>query len=235
MTQLEFVAQDRDNPYVNALLYGGPKTGKTVGAATSPGPVLYVNADSPNATRFAHRADFTSEIKEVKATGLSTLIDVTNELLENVQEYGSVVVDPVGDLYRKVLEDLSGRALSPRLNEYGDTGTHLERFCRALCDLPLNAIFVAHETAVKDEADGGFERLPYMGTNNPAPGAKLMAMVDVIGYTGVKVNEDKSVSYVAQLYNGHGRRGGDRFGVLGKTRDINISEWVDLTRPVIAA
>lgn len=39
--------------HMNILLYGPPKTGKTVGAATAPGPILYLNADRPNATRYA--------------------------------------------------------------------------------------------------------------------------------------------------------------------------------------
>jgi hypothetical protein len=234
MSPLEFVEPSGDT-YVNVLLYGAPKTGKTVGAATAPGPILYLNADRPNATRFAH-AHSGQEIREVKAEGLQTLIDVVGELMEKGDAYNSVVVDPVGELYRVIIEGISGRAVRPKIQEYGDTGVHLERFCRALCELPFNVVFVLHETAVKDEDTGGFERLPYTGTNNPALAAKLMSMVDIIGYTGVVAgNDGEPPKYLAQLVNGGGRKGGDRFGALGAAREINISEWVDLAHKAIQA
>lgn len=221
-----------DEPNMNILLYGAPKTGKTVGASSVPGPVLYLNGDRPNATRFAHglRGD---DLREVRVEGLQTIIDATHELESG--DYRSVVVDPVSDVYRLILEDLSGRALSPQIQQYGDTGTYLERFCRELCEKPVNTVFVCHETAVKDEDSGGFERLPFTGTSNPALGAKLMAMVDVIGYTGVVAGEgDTPPQYVAQLINGKGRRGGDRFGVLGPMRDLNLGEWVSLAKKATA-
>jgi hypothetical protein len=198
-----------------------------VGAATAPGPILYVNADRPNATRFAH-AHSPEKIKEVKVTGLQTLADVVLEVQKEDSPYRSVVVDPIGELYRIVIEDISGRAIRPKIQEYGDTGTHLERFCRALCDLPLNVVLVLHEIATKDEESGHFERLPYTGTNSTAFAAKLMAMVDVIGYTGVVEGEEGSEpKYLAQLVNGGGRRGGDRFG-LGSYRELNLKEWAEV-------
>jgi hypothetical protein len=224
---LEFVQPSKET-HVNVLLYGPPKSGKTVGAASAPGPILYLNADRPNATRFAHRLHG-DQIKEAMPQGFQSLVDVVTEITNNADAYGTVVVDPIGELYRVILEDLSGRAVRPKINEYGDTGVHLERFCRALCELPVNVVFVLHETAQKDEDSGGFERLPYTGTSNPALSAKLMAMVDVIGYTGVVQAEgEEAPKYVAQLFSGHGRRGGDRFGALGKAREVNITEWLDL-------
>ena len=75
-TSLTFVEQHPD-PNVNVLLYGGPKTGKTMGAASAPGPILYLNADRPNATRLAH-AKYGKAIREVRVEGLQTLIDVTD-------------------------------------------------------------------------------------------------------------------------------------------------------------
>lgn len=225
--KLNFVVPHAD-PNMNALLYGPPKSGKTVGASSAPGPVLYLNGDRPNATRFAHGLRG-KDMHEVRVESLQTLIDVTEELESG--HYRSVAVDPISDIYRVILEDLSGRALSPQIQHYGDTGTHVERFCRHLCELPINVALVAHETSVKDEDSGGFERLPYTGTNNPALGAKLMAMVDVIGYCGVIEGEgDAPPRYVAQLVNGKGRRGGDRFGVLGPMRDIDLGEWIKLAK-----
>jgi hypothetical protein len=210
---------------INAVLYGPPKSGKTVGAATAPGKLLYLNADTANATRFAHsRRDF----DEAHVEDLSTLIAA----IDAADDYDSVVLDPVADVYRVVLEGLSNRALSPQIQQYGDAGTHLERFCRALCEKPVNAVFVCHEIAVPNEETGGMEYLPFVSTKSGSPvfAGKLMAMVDVIGYTGVVPPEKEGdpVKYVAQLINARGRRGGDRFGALGTSREVDLAEWAKL-------
>lgn len=225
---LEFVEPD-PNPNINVLLYGAPKSGKSVGAASAPGPILYVNADRPNATQYAHSQN-PGKIKEVRPTGLSTLVDVVQELDANPDDYETVVVDPIGELYRTVLEDLSGRALAPQIQHYGDTNTHVERFCRALCEMPFNVVLCFHELRSKDDEAGNFERVPYTGTNNPALGAKLMGMVDIVGYTGVVKDDNGQVNYLTQLVDGRGRRGGDRFGVLGVSRETDLSEWFSLIR-----
>jgi hypothetical protein len=54
-----------------------------------------------------------------------------------------------------------------------------------------------------------------------------MGMVDVIGYCGVQTDEGEP-RYVAQLLPGGGRRGGDRFNVLGAVREVDLTEWFDL-------
>jgi hypothetical protein len=145
-------------------------------------------------------------------------------------DYKSIVLDPVGEVYMRLLEDLSKRALRPSLPLRGDVSVHLERFCRWLCEAPVHAVFVAHEHSVKDEAAGVVEKLPWTGTNNPSFAEKLMAMVDVIGYTGVVQEEgDTEPRYMATLVNAEGRRGGNRFN-LGSARDVDLSEWIEAAR-----
>lgn len=225
---LEFVKPHPD-PNANILLYGPPKSGKTVGAASAPGPILYLNADRPNATRFAH--GLRDDLFEIRVEGLETLIKTAGAIESH--DFKTVVVDPVAEVYRIVLEAMSGRALHPKIQDYGDTGTHVERFCRMLCEHPINAVFVAHEIVVQNEESGGFETLPFVSTKSGSPvfAAKLMAMVDVIGYTGIVPGEgDQETRYMAQLINARGRRGGDRFGVLGDARELNLSEWIELAR-----
>lgn len=231
---LDFV-RPPEHAAVNVLLYGPPKTGKSVGAASAPGPVLYINSDQPNATRFAH-LKFGDAIKELHLEGLKTLTDVATELKANPDAYKTVVLDTVGDAYRLLLEQASGRAVSPAVQNYQNAGTHLERFARGLCALPVNVVLVCHELAHKDDESASFERLPLTGTSNPALGAKLMAMVDVIGYTGIVQPEQEGADplYMAQLVNGRGRRGGDRFGVLGQNREVDLTEWITTIEKKIA-
>ncbi len=223
---LELVTPHPD-PNVNILLYSPPKAGKTVAAASAPKPLLYLNADRPNATRFAHGQH---EFDEVRVTGLETLVAVAEAA--ETGDYATIVLDTVAETYRILLEQLSGRALSPAIQNYGDAGTHLERFCRHLCEVPVNFVMVAHSIEVTNEETGGVDHLPFVTSKSGSPvfAAKLLAMVDVIGYTGIVHQEDEPPRYVATLTNAKGRRGGDRFGVLGTSRDLNLTEWVDLAR-----
>jgi hypothetical protein len=217
----------------SVLLYGPPKTGKTAGATSAPGPVLLLNADLPNASWFAHqRRDDLTEVA-YESFG-DTLVAIGKGIAAQDLTFGGVtpepistiVVDPVNEVYRRLLEELAERAISPSLPTYQAVSVHLERFCRALCEAPApNVVFVAHDLPVKDEASGEIERLPATGTTNPALGRRLMGMVDVVGYTAVMEQEDGGYSYVAQLVNAKGRRGGDRFDSLGPFREMDLSEW----------
>jgi len=221
---LQLVKPTAEALTMNVVLYGPPKTGKTTGATSAPGKSLLVNADRPNASRFAHE-QHGDNLDEIHAVGLETLI-ATMEAAKS-GTYDSIVIDTVGELYRIILEEQSGRALSPRIQDYGNTGTHIERFCRALVEEPVHTVFVLHENPVKDEDSGVIERLPFTGTKNPVLAEKLMAMVDVIGYTGtIRDTETKEVSYVAQLVNGGGRRGGSRWQALGQSRAIDLRDWI---------
>ena len=170
---LQFVKPGAE-PHLNVCLFGPPKSGKTVGAASAPKPLLLLNADRPNATRYVHA-------------------------------------------------------------KYGDVATHLERFCRSLCEAPLNAVLVTWESLARDERTGEFEVLPATGTSNTNPAQKLASMVDVIGYTGVVEEEGGSTRYMAQLLPGRGRRAGNRYvSTLGASRDVDVAEWVKLVKKATA-
>lgn len=219
-------------PGLNLLLYGPPGVGKTVGACSAPGPVLLLNADRPNASMYARRL-YGDQLREVRVDGRAVL-DEAYLYLQGGSDEKTVVVDSVGEVFRVVLDELSGGG-KPTLPQYGDATTFLERYCRALCDLPINVVLVAHETAVKDESSGHFERLPVTGTSNPMLGTKLMAMVDIVGYCGVLFSEETNeTGYVAGLMNANGRRGKDRTGTLGTARELNLSEWIETAGQFLA-
>jgi hypothetical protein len=238
VSPLSFV--DRPDPNVvrmNVLLYGSPKTGKTAGAATAPGPTLLVNADLPNASRIAHRVagDRLRELAWPEEGGvLQTMIDV-HHVVYGQDPPDTVIVDTVGDLHRRLLEDLAKRAIRPTLNAYGDTIVHIERFCRMLCEAPVNAIFVAHEWPVHNE-DGTVDKLLWAGTKSSSESfsQKLMGMVDVVGYTAI-MDTQEGRQYVAQLVTQSGRRGGDRFSALGDWQPVNIENWIRLVQAAEAS
>lgn len=211
-------------PFLNIMLYGPPKIGKTSGALTAPGPILYLNAEGLNAAMYARRHAPEGHILEAPIRSNDTLLDAISYLNENGP--ATVVLDSVDAAFRALLEDLSkeGKRTLPM---YGDVTTMIERFCLHMCDLPVNFVVIAHEQSIKDDESGGFERLPYTGTNNPALGIKILERVDVIGYCGRTSPENGEPQYVAQLFNGGGRRGGDRTDLLGENRELDLSEWID--------
>lgn len=229
-------------PTMNVLLYGQEKTGKTIGACTAPKGVMLLNCDVGNASRQAHLRNPDGSVMEPEVAPykrgtqpvMDLMIEITHVAYQDNQDFiKTVVVDPVGELYRRLLEEVADRAIRPTLNQYGDVATHVERFCRALCMAPnVNAVFVCHELSQKDEESGGFERIAFTGTKagSEVLSGKLMSMVDIIGYTGLVQHEDGSKEWMAQLVQGKGRRGGDRFACLGEYQPLDLTNWLEIVR-----
>lgn len=227
MSPLQFVDESERSSYLNVFLYGPPGAGKTTGALSAPGPVLFLNAEGSNAAMFARRLRPDTEILEVTVTDGSVLNEALL-YLRGDHNIGTVVVDSLGATFQAVLEGYTGGG-KPTLPQYGDTTTAIERFARALRDAPVNVVLIAHEQAIKDDESGQFERLPYTGTGNPALGVKLMAQADIVGFTGrVEPDEENpEPRYIAQLVPAGGRRGKDRTGLLGDFPELDLSSWVD--------
>jgi hypothetical protein len=230
---LDFVDPTNHSANLNIFLYGPPGSSKTTGALSAPGPILYLNAEGGNAAMFARRLHAGTEIREVVVDSG----EVLNEALLYARAGNgieTVVLDSLGAIFQAVLEDKTGGG-KPTLPQYGDTTTAIERFARALRDLPVNVVLIAHEQAVKDEVSGQFERLPFTGTTNPALGIKLMAQADVVGYTGLIEGDEENpkTRYVAQLFDAGGRRGKDRTDLLGRFPELNIIAWLEQYRQAL--
>jgi hypothetical protein len=230
-----------ERPHVNVLLYGPGKSGKTTGALSAPEGKLCLNFDQPNSTYFArtHRDQDGSIMEPVMPRYEEGKLHTENLLNEVALTYQhhleegtepfceTVVADPIGQLHRRLLEDLSRKRIRPTLDHYGDVSKIIERWCRFMCEVaPCNFVIVCHDRPVKDELEGTFVRLPFTGTTNPDLGQRLIEMVDIVGYTG-RLDQDGESKYVAQLFNGNGRQGGDRFGVLGDYRELNLEDWLN--------
>lgn len=221
MTPLTFVEPSSAAPTLNILLYGPGGTGKTVNACSAPGPVLVGNAEGAGALRFARGKWGNDKIHEFPITKAKDLDDLFLHIREGCEEK-TLVLDSVGEIYQRLVEELAGSGRAS-LQNYGDVNTKIERFVRAVKDLPINVVLIAHEELVED--DGATIKRPATGGKKLPE--KLVAAVDVVGYCGViPESEDTSRRWVAQLVEANGRRAKDRSGALGKSRDIDLSEWI---------
>ena len=224
--------ETRTQPFWNVVLYGPEGTGKTVGALSSPGPVLLLNAEGENAAHYGRT--IYSNVHEVIVPvdeGAKALLDEAYLWLRDTpagKATQTVVLDSLSEIHGAILRDMAKDKDHPTLPERGDTNTWLERYAMSLRDLPLNVVIVAHETWVKDDVTGVIERSPYAGTSNVAFGKKFTGpFADIVGYTA-RVDEEGGTRFMAQLVDGNGRRAKNRGGVLGKFAELNLTEWFAL-------
>jgi len=199
---MKFVGEDkRTHPFANVLLMGRPKQGKTTGACSAPGLVGFLNWGEPNAVELGHEL-YGDRIQEVDTAG-STKALLSEVMQSTYPQTGRSLVDtwvcdPVGDLHRRLLKELSGGATRPHRDTYGDVATLVEDFLRFMCEAPVNFVIVAHDASTKPVE--GESAHPFTGTSNPAIGHKVMQMVDVIAYVGLVLDTDsKQYKPMAQI------------------------------------
>lgn len=221
--------------HLGILLYGPEGIGKTVAAASAPGPILYCNADGPGALRYARRHHPDTELREFRVSGRKSIEDAYLYVLDGGDGIRTVVWDSLGRFYDVVLQDLAKDDKHPTLPERGDANTFIERHVLALLELPVHLVLVAHDNPVKvagndEEGSASHELFPFTGTNNATLAKKLMRPLDVVGYCGrIDPTEDgEQPRYVAQLFSGGGRRAKDRTGVLAngwEGVDLDLAAW----------
>lgn len=214
----------------NILLYGQPGVGKSTGALSAPGPILVLNAEGQGGLRFGRKLYGNDHVREVAVVGKKTLDDAYLYLKDGKGGEKTVVIDTVGELYRVLVDEAAG-GRTPAIQHYGDAGLIIERFVRALRDIDMNVVLVAHEELC--ETQDGNVLMPMCGGRKLAP--KLCAMVDVVAYVGVKPGKDGAPpKFMGQLVSGGGRYAKDRNGGLGATRELNLTEWITTKAAALA-
>jgi hypothetical protein len=116
LAELQYV-DAQDTHALTAILYGPAKQGKTAGALSAPGPILYVNADRKSAARFARRLHGADRFLEVEFQGRSTMELVERKARTNEEGFQTVVIDTGGRAFDRVMQDVGG--LSPKVQHWG--------------------------------------------------------------------------------------------------------------------
>lgn len=235
---LQFVDAPPVPDTFNVLAYGPPKSGKSTAAATAPSPILWVNAEGPNALDFArktarHRGTHILEVRiERDSDPRQILRDVLTHLKTGQEPRPKTVVV---DTLAKVRDALSRQIVNPgaknSIQQWQEVARIMREFVQILRDAPVNVVLIAHQE-VKDDADAGRVVQPLIGgvLTEEIPGE-----VDVIAYThSFKDEQSGERRYVGQLVEAKGRIAGDRSGGLGSVRDLDLTAWLSDYRAALA-
>jgi hypothetical protein len=255
MTGLQF-ASSQPRRHLGILLYGQEGCGKSTGALTAPGPLVYCNADRPGAIRFGRRLYSQKAILELPVDGRVPLEALYIALRgHEYDEVQTVVIDSLGRLYDVVLAEIAKDDRHPTLPERGDANTWIERYVLALLDLNVHVVLVAHDNPVvvsgsEEKGTAEIELFPFTGTNSAGLAKKIMRALDIVAYCGRRdLTEERAVAFqqtakdgkalssavdlergeefVAQLYVAGGRRVKETTGVLGRVELLDIGDWVE--------
>jgi len=236
-TGLLFVAAPVAPDTVNFLLYGPPKTGKSTGAATSPGPILWISAEGPNALDYARKVarQRKTAIHEVRVQRGADTRQLLRDVIMHVRSGAepqprTVVVDTVAKVRERLISEIVVPGARNTIQQFGEVAKILREFVEVMRDAPVNLVLVAHQDVQDAEGERIVQPLIGGSLTQVIPGE-----VDVIAYThSFKDEETGSRRYVGQLVEAKGRIAGDRSGGLGAVRDLDLSEWLETYRAALA-
>lgn len=233
---LIFVEEPPTPEHFNVVLYGPTGGGKSTGAASAPGPILWVNADGPNALAYARKTarERGTTILEVRITPdpradtRQILRDVVTHVRGGgVPEVETVVVDTIGKVREALIAQLVQPGAKNSLQQFGDVAKALGGFVRTMRDLPVNLLLLAHEDIADTDGDRIVRPLIGGALTETIPGE-----VDIVAYCAAH-REENEIQYLGQLAAGRGRRAKDRSGGLGVVRPLDISEWLEAFRAAL--
>ncbi len=150
---------DRKISFFNAIIYGAPGAGKTTCAATAPGPVLFLDADQGLLSIQNVTAEFAAQVgiadpKELYFEPITDLAGILRQigqlreaLASEANFFRTVVVDNLTELQRVLMTDILKKTerMVPQLQDHGLILIQMQGIVRALRNLPVNTVFIAHE------------------------------------------------------------------------------------------
>jgi hypothetical protein len=220
---ITFVDPDEAAGRFRVVLWAAPGEGKSVGAASAPGPILVISGDRPGAYRFARRHHNDKDIREVRFVDSQTLADAYTYLKGDGQDVRTVIVDPFGPIYDKLAEEFptaKGETNWQGLNK------KIKGFLFSLRALDVHVVIVAHEKL----NDGEGKLYPQLG--GPALINTILAESDIVAHVERQADrEGEPPQYVAQLAPTGSHVCKESTGLLGARRPLDLSEWFEAATP----
>lgn len=229
---LAFIDEAAAPETFNALLYGETGAGKSTGAATSPGPILWVNAEGPGALAYPRKVarERGTQIHEVRIPRGVSPRPILRKVIEHVRgstdpQVQTVVVDTVAKVRDGLIRDMVTPGARNTIQQFGDVAKVLEEFVVILRDLPVNLILLCHEEISDVEGERIIQPLIGGTLTQKIPGE-----MDVVAYCGVsREAETGEAQYLGQLIPGRGRRAKDRSGGgLGQVQPLDLTAWLGM-------
>jgi len=205
--------------------------GKTLAAATAPGPILVVNADRPSAWAVARRRHPDKDIRETRYLDHSTLDEVYRYLGAEGTDVATVVIDPWSNVYDQLV------AAAPKVRDNRDNelkpsyelvNSKLLQFITRMRRFDVHLVILAHEKANDSgkKADGRtYPRLGGMGLIQ-----KVLAEMDIVGHVEHTTPEDGESTWYAQIQPTDDIVGKDGTDALGERRVVDLTRWFELAR-----
>lgn len=160
---------------VKAIIYGRSGMGKTMLAATAPGPIILsaesglLSLNKANIERI-HGVGTPGICYDIPVAQIRTVDDLTemyNWCVGNPNAYGTVVTDSITEIGEVVLANAKKQVKDPR-QAYGELIEKMLMVIKSFRDLPgKNVVMLAKEELTKDDTTGRTSYGPSM------PGSKL--------------------------------------------------------------
>lgn len=206
-------------PYVRALVYGDPGTGKTVFAAKFPKPFII---DVENGTSSLRNHDELSGVKVHNLGKFDEMQEIFNDFRSGGgMEFETVVIDSLSALQQKHLAEVIERDKSrdskvPTLLDYKANTAVMQRLLIAFRDLPKNLVITAHSTFDKDDNDGRMYIRPDV---TPRLSQTVVGLLDVIGW----------------MHTGEGEKEGKQYLQIRPSRKVVAKTRIGGLEPIIEA
>ena len=226
---LAFVDPAEQATTFRVCLWAAPGEGKSVAAASAPGPILVVSADRPSAYVFARRHFEGKDIRETRYLDQSTFEMVSKYLqTEEGLQVRTVVLDPVSNVYDHLVDSAPKRQDGEP--DYVVVNKKLLGFVRGLRSIDVNVVLVAHER-LSDSKRGDGKLYPAIG--GPALINKVLAEMDIVAHIEryQRQGDDgelSDVQWIAQIQPVGNLVGKDSTDALGDRRVADLSRWFEL-------
>jgi hypothetical protein len=227
--ELQFVDPDETDDTWRVCLWAAGGQGKTVAAASAPGPILALSADRPSAYKFArkHHGHTAETLREVRYRDHNTLHQVTRYLTEH-PEIKTLIIDPVSNIYDQLVDTAPLKGDGEV--DYQKVNKVLLGFVKHLRTFDVNVVLVAYER-LNDGKKGDGKMYPALG--GPTLINKLIGEMDIVARIERHVRpgedgEEDNVQWVAQIQPRDNLVCKDGTDALGPRRIADLTRWFQL-------